>query len=231
MGDIRRLIAFDLDGTLIDSRRDLADSANQLIQELGGEPLSIDAIARMVGEGARVLVGRALAAAGLGDQPGALARFLEIYDTRLLNHTVAYEGMLDVVRYAHQHARLAVLTNKPVAPSRQILEALGMREFFGDVVGGDGPLPRKPDPAALEALMDRAGASPTGTLMIGDSLIDHETARRAKARCCLTAYGFGYITFQQDRLAGDEWIVTAPDQLRGVIDEFVSGPAEAGPHD
>jgi phosphoglycolate phosphatase len=230
VGDVRRLIAFDLDGTLIDSRRDLADSANQLIQELGGQPLSIDAIGRMVGEGARMLVGRALAAAGLGDQPGALARFLEIYDTRLLNHTVAYGGMLDIVRYAHKHARLAVLTNKPVAPSLQILGALGMREYFDDVVGGDGPLPRKPDPAALEALMDRAGASPAGTLMIGDSLIDHETARRAKARCCLTAYGFGYIMFPTEKLTGDEWIVTAPGQLRDVIYRFVLGPAEAGPH-
>lgn len=221
MGDIRRLIAFDLDGTLIDSRRDLADSANQLIEELGGQPLSIDAIGRLVGDGARVLVSRALAAAGLGEQPGALPRFLEIYDMRLLNHTVAYDGMVDVVRYARRHARLAVLTNKPIAPTMQILEALGMRELFDDVVGGDGPLPRKPDPAALEALMDRAGASPAGTLMVGDSLIDHETARRAKARCCLTAYGFGYIMFPQDKLAGDEWIVTAPDQIRAVIDTFV----------
>lgn len=225
MGDLRRLIAFDLDGTLIDSRRDLADSANQLIEELGGQPLSIEAIGRMVGEGARVLVNRALAAAALGEQPGALARFLEIYDTRLLNHTVAYAGMLDVVRYARRRARLAVLTNKPIAPSRQILEALGMGELFDDVVGGDGPLPRKPDPAALEALMDRAGASPAATLMIGDSLIDHETARRAKARCCLTAYGFGYVMFPPDKLAGDEWIVTSPDQLTGVIDSFVEGPS------
>jgi phosphoglycolate phosphatase len=220
VGDVRRLIAFDLDGTLIDSRRDLADSANQLIQEFGGRPLTIEAVGRMVGEGARVLVSRALIAAGLGDPPGALARFLEIYDTRLLNHTVAYAGMLDIVRYAKGHARLAVLTNKPIAPSEQILEALAMRELFDDVVGGDGPLPRKPDPAALVALMDRAGASPAATLMIGDSLIDHETARRANARCCLTAYGFGYVTFPREKLAGDEWIVTAPDQLMGVIDSF-----------
>ena len=222
MGDIRRLIAFDLDGTLIDSRRDLADSANQLIAELGGQPLSVDAIGRMVGEGARVLVGRALAAAGLGDPPGALPRFMEIYDTRLLNHTVAYDGMLDVVRYARGHARLAVLTNKPLAPSEQILEALGMRDLFDDVVGGDGPLPRKPDPAGLQALMDRAGASAAGTLMIGDSWIDHETAQRARARCCLTAYGFGYVMFQAERLTGDEWIVMAPADLRAVIESFTT---------
>jgi phosphoglycolate phosphatase len=223
VGDIRRLIAFDLDGTLIDSRRDLADSANQLIEELGGRPLSIDTIGRMVGEGARVLARRALTAAGLGDPPGTLERFMQIYDARLLNHTVAYDGMLDVVQYARRQARLAVLTNKPIAPSEQILVALGMRDLFDEVVGGDGPLPRKPDPAGLQALMERAGASPQTTLMIGDSAIDHETARRAEARCCLTAYGFGYMTCPPERLVGNEWIVTSPGELRAVIDSFVSG--------
>ena len=106
MGDLRRLIAFDLDGTLIDSRRDLADSANQLLGEMGAPPLPEDAIGRMVGEGARVLVQRALAARGLEETPAALPRFLEIYDTRLLNHTRPYEGVLDAVRLARQHARL-----------------------------------------------------------------------------------------------------------------------------
>jgi phosphoglycolate phosphatase len=222
VGDIRRLIAFDLDGTLIDSRRDLADSANQLIEELGGQPLSVEAIGRMVGEGARVLVRRALTAAGLGDPPGALARFMEIYDARLLDHTVAYDGILDVVRYARGYGRLAVLTNKPLAPTEQILDGLAMRDLFDDVVGGDGPLPRKPHPAGLQALMGRAGAPARATLMIGDSLIDHETALRAEARCCLTAYGFGYTTFPADRLRGDEWIVTAPGELHHVIDAFVA---------
>ncbi len=228
MGDIRRLIAFDLDGTLVDSRRDLADSANELIEELGGQPLTVDAIGRMVGEGARVLVHRALTAAGLAERPGVLARFMEIYDRRLLNHTVAYDGMLDVVRYARTRARLAVLTNKPLAPSEQILTALGMRDQFDHVLGGDGAHPRKPDPGGLRALMHLAGASPASTLMVGDSWVDHETAHRAAAGCCLTTYGFGYVTFPAGRLTGDEWIVTAPGELRAVIDEFVSGQPAAG---
>jgi phosphoglycolate phosphatase-like HAD superfamily hydrolase len=122
VGDVRRLIAFDLDGTLVDSRRDLAQSANQLIVELGGHELPEDAIGRMVGEGAGVLVGRALGAVGVGDQPGALARFLEIYDDRLLNHTRAYEGVVEAVDAARCHARVAVLpwisdaTNTPTEP-------------------------------------------------------------------------------------------------------------------
>jgi len=158
VGNLRRLIAFDLDGTLIDSRRDLADSANQLLGELGAAPLSEEAIGKMVGEGARVLVQRALAAAGLTETSEALPRFLAIYDTRLLNHTRVYDGVIEAVRLARQSAHVAILTNKPVRPSEQILEGLGIRELFDDMVGGDGPFGRKPDPAGLCALMDRAGA-------------------------------------------------------------------------
>ena len=222
VGDLRRLIAFDLDGTLIDSRRDLADSANELIESLGGRPHSEAAIGRMVGEGARVLVERALTRAGLELTPDALPRFLEIYDRRLLNHTAPYDGIPDVLRRARAHARLVVLTNKPLRPSEQILDALGMRDLVDQVVGGDGPLPRKPDPAALQALMDAAGASAATTLMVGDSAIDHETAQRASVRCCLTAYGYGYETFPAGRLTGDEWIVRSPAELREAIDRFVA---------
>ena len=220
MGDLRRLIAFDLDGTLIDSRRDLADSANQLLGELGAAALPEDAIGRMVGEGARVLVQRALAATGLDDSSAALPRFLEIYDTRLLNHTQVYEGVAEAVRLARQHARVSVLTNKPVRPSEQILEGLGIRHLFDDVIGGDSPFGRKPDPAGLCALMDRAGATTDRTLMIGDSAIDHETARRASVRCCLTAYGYGYLTFPEERLTGEEWIVTDTEALAAAIARF-----------
>jgi phosphoglycolate phosphatase len=222
VGHLHRLIAFDLDGTLIDSRRDLADSANQLLGELGAAPLPVDAIGRMVGEGARVLVQRALAAADLPETPGALPRFLEIYDTRLLNHTRAYDGVEDAVRLARQHARVALLTNKPLKPSERLLDALGMSELFDDVIGGDGEHARKPDPAGLFALMERAGAPPERTLMVGDSAIDHETAVRASARCCLTAYGYGYETFPAARLTGHEWVVTSTAELRSAIERFVA---------
>ncbi len=223
MGDLHRLIVFDLDGTLVDSRRDLADSANQLIEERGGSRLSEDAIGRMVGEGAAVLVRRALVAAGLPDTPAALPRFLEIYDSRLLDNTRLYEGVEPVIRAARIGGRVAVLTNKPVRPSRRILDALGVGALFEDVVGGDGPLPRKPDPAGLEELMRRAGVSPGATLMVGDSVIDHETARRAGVRCCLAAYGFGYEMFPAERLTGEEWIAKDTAALADVIGQFRPG--------
>ena len=229
MGHVRRLIAFDLDGTLIDSRRDLAESANQLITELGGVPLPEDAISRMVGEGAALLVRRVLTAAGIGDVRGgpsaALSRFLEVYDSRLLNHTRPYDGVADAVLVARRHAHVAVLTNKPAGASERILEGLGLRGLFDDVVGGDGPLPRKPDPAALVALMERAGATASRTLLVGDSTIDHQTARRASSRCCLAAYGFGYTTFPTEQLTGEEWIAADPRELAGIIEQFtVNGP-------
>ena len=220
MGDLHRLIAFDLDGTLVDSRRDLADSANELITELGGTPLPEEDIGRMVGEGAAVLIRRALVAARVTDRGSALARFLEIYDTRLLRHTHVYEGMVDVVRFARSVGKVVVLTNKPKAPSERILEGLAIRDLFDVVVGGDGPLPRKPDPAALQALMRDCGATPATTLLVGDSAIDHETAIRAGVRCCLVSFGFGYQNFKSERLRGDEWIATDASQLRSILDEF-----------
>jgi phosphoglycolate phosphatase len=217
VGDVHgRLIAFDLDGTLIESRRDLADSANDLIRERGGAPLSVESVAGMVGEGARVLVSRALAAAGLPEDPGALPRFLQLYDRRLLNHTRLYTGVVDVVKRARERARVAVLTNKPLDPTEKILLGLGVRELFDDVIGGDGPYPRKPEPTSLQALIARAGAEPAGAMLVGDSAVDLETARRASVRCCIVTYGFG---FRRDRVEGADWLVDDAPALLRVIDQ------------
>jgi phosphoglycolate phosphatase len=222
VGDVRRLIVFDLDGTLIDSRRDLADAANRLIQELGGRPLAEVAIGEMVGEGAALLVQRSLSAAGVPQTPVSLSRFLEIYDERLLMHTRAYSGIMEALRSVQSHVSLAVLTNKPVAPSERILTALHLRDFFDEVVGGDGPWPRKPDPTALVAMIERAGATPQTTLLVGDSIIDHETAARAAVRCCLAAYGFGYASLRGAR-SEDAWVAQSPDQLVQIFEQFMAG--------
>jgi phosphoglycolate phosphatase len=223
VGDVQRLIAFDLDGTLIDSRRDLADSANRLITELGGAALPEEAVGRMVGEGAAMLVRRALAAAQFTDPGNALARFLEIYDARLLRHTHLYDGVTDGVRFAATIGRVAILTNKPLAPSMRILEGLGIRDLFSQVIGGDGPWPRKPDPAGLHALMREAGAAVNTTLLVGDSPIDHETAARAGVRCCLVSFGYSPDGFPRERLRGDEDLASTADELRDVLERFAAG--------
>ena len=222
MGHVqRRLIAFDLDGTLIDSCRDLADSINDLLAERGAAPLPPGSIATMVGEGARVLVRRALAAAALPETPDAIGRFLAIYDTRLLNHTRPYDGLPDIVRAAREHARVAVLTNKPLQASERVLAGLGLRDLFDDVIGGDGPFPRKPDPTGLLALIERAGATPHQALMVGDSRIDYETAKAASARCCLVAYGFSHHTLE-GMSTSDALVVHDSSGLAAVIHTFVA---------
>ena len=215
-----RLIVFDLDGTLIDSRKDLADSTNELIAELRGRSLRDDDVAAMVGEGARLLVRRALAAAGIAaDETRALERFLEIYSQRLLNFTILYPGVADAVEQLSRRCRLAVLTNKPSEPSRRILAGLGLAPYFAEVVGGDSTFGRKPDPAGLVHLCETAKVARAGTLLVGDSPIDVETAARAGTRMCLARYGFGY---REELRNGDgvDRVIDSPAELIDAIEEL-----------
>ena len=177
-----RLIVFDLDGTLVDSREDIADSANATLVSYGAPPLSEDAIGRMVGDGAPTLIARAFAAAASRAPADALDRFLSIYDARLLNHTRPYAGIPELLAELASRSTLAVLTNKPLAAARRILAGLDLsRHFEPDrVVGGDGPFPRKPDPRGLAHLMALAGAKADATRSgrrLGDRLA-HGVCRR-----------------------------------------------------
>lgn len=212
-----KLVVFDLDGTLIDSRHDLADAANALITEGGGQPLAVDAITAMVGEGAPLLVARALEAAGLDlDVRSALARFLELYDQRLLVHTRLYDGTREALAALAPRATLAILTNKPQRPTERILEGLAIAPFFRWTIGGDTSHGRKPDPAGLTYLMSVAGTGPADTVMVGDSAIDLRTARAAGTRVCLVRYGFGFQTAAAE-LVGDELIVDHPSQIPTIL--------------
>jgi phosphoglycolate phosphatase len=215
------LIVFDLDGTLVDSVRDLADSTNDMLSGYGGAPLPVDDVSRMVGDGARMLVSRALAAAGL-DRPleDAFERFLAAYDRRLLETTRPYDGIPDVVRSAARRAPLAVLTNKPEAPARRLLDAFDLSASFSWVVGGDSGFPRKPDPASLRHLLHEAGSSPDATLLVGDSKIDVETARRAGVRLCFARYGFGRVRGGVVLEEGDAQ-AEHPSDVGAVIHQFL----------
>jgi phosphoglycolate phosphatase len=213
-----RLVVFDLDGTLVDSRRDLADSANALVTELGGTPLPEATIVGMIGEGARVLVDRALAAASLDPEtPGALPRFLDLYDERLLAHTRAYDGVRPMLEAAAPGRTLSVLTNKPGRATVKLLDGLGLREFFQGIIGGDNPFGRKPDHVALAHLVSAAGATAATTLFVGDSAVDLETARRGGVRVCLARYGFGY-RFTAADFRGDELFIDSPLDLPPLIE-------------
>jgi phosphoglycolate phosphatase len=211
-----RLIVFDLDGTLVDSREDIADSANATLVSYGAQPLSEDAIGRMVGDGAPTLIARAFAAVGLARPADALDRFLSIYDGRLLNHTRPYAGIPELLAELTSRSTLAVLTNKPLAAARRILDGLDLsRHFESDrVVGGDGPFPRKPDPRGLTHLMASAGAAADATVLVGDSVVDWRTAGAAATRVCLARYGFGWEGFPIEQLGPDAWIVDSADGMR-----------------
>jgi phosphoglycolate phosphatase len=213
-----RLVVFDLDGTLVDSRADLANATNALVESLGAARLADDRITAMVGEGAATLVRRALEAASLDPAtPGALERFLELYDERLLEHTRPYPGMPDTLgRIKAAGIAMAVLTNKPSAATRRLLEGLDLGRYFIQIVGGDTPFGRKPDPAGLLHLVDVCRATPETTLMVGDSAIDWRTARHAGVRICLARYGFGY-RFDQSELSGAEIVIDHPSELAKLL--------------
>jgi phosphoglycolate phosphatase len=216
MNDIR-LLVFDLDGTLIDSSADLANAVNTLLTGLGAGRLPDPEIVSMVGEGAAILVQRALTASGLDPEtPGALDRFLEHYNAHLLDCTRPYDGMVETLETLSARIPLAVLTNKPAGPSGRILEGLDLGRYFRAVIGGDSTFGRKPSPGALMHLADMEHAPPESVLLVGDSGIDLATARNAGTRVCLARYGFGF-RFTPADFGGDEWFIDQPRDLIGLI--------------
>jgi phosphoglycolate phosphatase len=209
------LIVFDLDGTLVDSRRDITDAANALLESCGAPALSEDRIGAMVGDGAATLVARAFEASGIDRPDDALERYLSLYGERLLAHTKPYPGMVETLEVLSGRARLAVLTNKPIRATLEILDGLELARFFDRraVLGGDGPFARKPDPTALRHLQRQAGVEPGASVLVGDSAIDCRTARAADTPLCIARYGFGFATLAAEVLSARDRIVDSPREL------------------
>lgn len=215
-GPVTGLVAFDLDGTLVDSVADLAAAASALTVEYGGRPLTRTQVTAMVGDGAAVLVQRALTAAGLDpDLPGAVTRFLALYEARMFDTTHLYPGVRAVLDALEPLLPLAVVTNKPTGPAHRMLEELGVRRHFLEVIGGDGVWPRKPDPAGLRSLALHARGGPL--VLVGDSPVDAATAARAGAAFVLAAYGFGATARGEAPVT--PYVAAAPSDLPRVIGE------------
>lgn len=186
------LLIFDLDGTLIDSKLDLAYAVNATRAQMGMGPLNIDLVSSYVGNGAPVLIRRALgpAATETAIQEG-LEFFLEYYREHKLDCTELYPGVREALdRLREARRRLAILTNKPVGVSRGIVEGLGLSGHFFRVYGGNSFEFKKPHPIGVQKLMAEAGIARAATLMVGDSSVDVETARNAGVQACGVRYGF-----------------------------------------
>jgi phosphoglycolate phosphatase len=214
------LLIFDLDGTLIDSRQDLANAVNATRAHMAMSPLENERVYSYVGNGAPVLVRRSL-----GDQATeaqvqeALEFFLEYYREHDLDYTTLYPGVRESLdRFRAAGKKMAVLTNKPVRMSRHIVDGLGVGGHFFQVYGGNSFEFKKPHPMGVEALIEEAGVGREATMMVGDSSVDVETARNAGIRCCGLTYGFQPESLQDP----------APDLLCGRMEEFADWVAKQG---
>jgi phosphoglycolate phosphatase len=186
------LLIFDLDGTLIDSRLDLAHAANATRRHMGLGPLEPERVYSYVGNGAPVLIRRVLGADATEAQvEEALEFFLEYYRDHKLDYTVLYPGVRPALdRLLAAGVLLTVLTNKPVGISRAIIEGLGVGAHFRQVYGGNSFDFKKPHPIGVETLIEECGVPRERTMMVGDSSVDIQTARNAGVQSCGVTYGF-----------------------------------------
>src|SRR5437660_945917 len=200
-----KFVVFDLDGTLIDSRLDLVHSVNAALRHIGRPELPDDVIAGYVGDGAPILIQRALGGEEVDEATmrKGLEFFLSYYREHKLDHTTLYDGITDALatiqRSSNGHPRkLAVLSNKPVVPSRAIVEALGLRPFFVQVYGGNSFATKKPDPEGVLKLLAENGVNAEESVIVGDSHVDIRTGRNAGLWTVGVNYGFAPHTLQQD---------------------------------
>ena len=189
-GRVRCLI-FDLDGTLIDSKLDLALSVNATLEHMGRPPLPHETIYRYVGNGAQMLIQRALGREATPQEAeSGLAYFLAYYREHMLDNTVPYPGVREGLELLVDRP-MAVLTNKPVRFSNWILEGLGLSRYFRYVYGGNSFEKKKPDPIGVEVLLRDLQLAPRETMMVGDSDVDVRTARNSGIWACGVSYGLG----------------------------------------
>jgi phosphoglycolate phosphatase len=200
-----QLVIFDLDGTLIDSRLDLVHSVNAALRHIDRPELADEVIAGYVGDGAPILIQRALGAEAADE---ALVRkglefFLSYYREHKLDHTTVYPGIAQALAAIQQSSngtprRLAVLTNKPVKPSRAIVEALGLGQFFSQVYGGNSFATKKPDPQGARQLLQESDVTPERAAIVGDSQVDVRTGRNAGLWTVGVTYGFAPHTLENE---------------------------------
>jgi phosphoglycolate phosphatase len=186
-----RALIFDLDGTLIDSKRDLARSVNVMLREMGRAELKEETISGYIGQGAPQLVGRALGEGATEEEhKRALQFFLGYYEEHKMDTTCAYPGVAEALAELAE-LPMAILTNKPARISVRILGELGLKRYFRAIYGGNSFETKKPDPLGANTILREFGAAPHEALLIGDSEVDVQTARNAGTLAAAVNYGFG----------------------------------------
>src|SRR6476646_3894811 len=225
-GHTAKLLIFDLDGTLIDSREDLANSINAMLRHFGKKELPHEVIASYIGDGAPMLVRRSL---GDPDDENVVQHarlyFMSWYREHKLDNTYVYDGVKEALtaiqksrngasNQANQALKMAVLSNKPVGPSRAIVEALGLGPYFFQVYGGNSFHTKKPDPAGVQILLEEACVQPEETIIIGDSDIDVLTARNSGIYSVGVTYGLARHTLQD---APPDVLIDPPNELALVL--------------
>ncbi len=195
--ELKRLLIFDLDGTLIDSRLDLANSVNAARDHLGMAPISNETVYTYVGNGVPALIKRSLGeGATEAELQVAQQFFLDYYRHHMLDFTTLYPGTKEALAaLAEAGVKLAVLTNKPVRFSQAIIDGLGIAPLFVKVYGGNSFEQKKPHPIGIQTLISECQVTRENTVMIGDSAVDIQTARNASVRAWGVSYGFQPETF------------------------------------
>ncbi len=218
-----QLLIFDLDGTLIDSRLDLVHSVNATLRHMKRPELPDDVIAGYVGDGAPALIGRALGNEANDEKlvRSGLEYFLTYYREHKLDHTHLYDGIVEALaslQNSHngRPRKMAVLSNKPVNPSRAIVEALGLGNFFACVYGGNSFSTKKPDPEGAQTILRELETAPQDALLVGDSGVDILTGRNAGTWTCAVTYGFAPHTLED---AQPDVMLDKPSELAQLFAE------------
>lgn len=194
---MKPVLIFDLDGTLVDSKKDLAASVNHVRGKYDLPELTESEIAGYIGNGAATLIRRALGPTfAESDVQAALQLFLAYYREHMLDQTVLYPGVRETLDRLRD-CRLAVLTNKPVNFSRSMLEGLGVRHYFAAVYGGNSFEQKKPDPVGVFKILSETNGRREDAWMIGDSAVDVHTGRNAGVTTCGVTYGYATETFKE----------------------------------
>lgn len=192
------MLIFDLDGTLIDSRRDLTTGVNLMRKYYSLPPLDVDTVTSYVGNGARKLVERAIPSDSSIDIDEAIGLFKKHYTANMVNETSCYPAVEETLeKLARDGWKMAIITNKPGAMAEDVLKELGIARYFTHIIGGDSKLPLKPDPASLLYVIEQNNAAIADTWMIGDNYTDLAAGRNAGVRRCYASYGFGHLNGEE----------------------------------